>query len=40
MMTWLLIYVLSVVWVYLAVVTAVMAVDCAYTLLDELRWRY
>ena len=39
LMSWLLIYVLSVVWVIIAVITAVLAVDCVYTLMDEMRWR-
>lgn len=39
LMTWVLLTVLSIVWVIIAVVTAVMAVDCYYTILDELRWR-
>lgn len=39
LMTWVLIEVLSFLWVIIAVATAVMIVDCAYTLLDERRWR-
>ena len=39
MMTWILITVLSLLWVVIATVTAVLAVDCYYTLMDERRWR-
>ena len=40
LMNCVLIEVLSFLWVVLATVTAVLAVDCVYTLMDERRWRY
>lgn len=40
MLTWILITVLSLLWVIIATVTAVLVIDCIYTLMDESRWRY